>query len=417
MNSLLQQHMTPEEMTMALAGELSPERQEAFERHRSACEGCAAAYEEQIFARQTLAALGKEPAMPERLATKLHAQLTQESQMPPAEEEAASPGLVYFPAQRASDKPTATPTRQARRRFQPPRWVAAHRVASIVLAAFLAIGLMAGSVYAVRTLLDQVINSDPGTKQADLEQQFVPVKQSQTIGGFTVTVEKAYADANRVVIAVTVKKPAGHIYNSAFPDFTLTINQGVKLPQNSGSGYGNRNGDDAYVDSYDGAAITGNPKTLSLHLELNAIYVAQQDGDNSTFRSYTVAGSASFDFSVPFHAGRVASLHQSSTVGGSTLTLERVVVSLSETRVYLQVGMPDQQQSQDGKGSMPLITHLSVGGWDSDHSQGAISEWRTPDGLTEISYGVSLFDQHGPWTLTVQASSDGPSWTFHFIVP
>ncbi len=416
MNYLLQQHMTPEEMALALAGELPPERQEAFERHRSACQDCAAAFAEQVFARQMLASLGREPAMPERLATKLHAQLMQESQTPPAEEEAASPVLVPFPARPAGLSPALANKRQTQRRFQPPRWVAAHRVAVIALAAILAVGLMAGSVYAVTTLLDQVIGYDPGTKQVDLEHQYIEVNQSQTIGGFTVTLEKAYADANRVIIAGTVKKPSGHIYNHAMLlGAALTTDQGVTLKQIGGDGYGNRNGNDAYVSWFDGAAINGAPKTLSLHLTATGLDVTQQDGDDSTVQNYTVPGSVSFDFSVPFHTGRVANLHQSLTVGGTTITLERVVVTLSETRVYLQAGVPDQQQSQDGKGPVPLITHLSVGGWDSDHSQGAISEWETPDGLTEISYSVSLFDQHGPWTLTVQATDD--SWTFHFNVP
>lgn len=420
MNHLLQQHMTLEEMTMALAGELPPERQEAFERHRAACEDCAAAYAEQAFARQTLAALGKEPAMPERLAMQLHEQLTREHQTPPVEEETASPALVHFPARLSNDKP-------ARRRFQPPRWVAAHRVASIALAAFLAVGLMAGSVYAVTSLLDQVIGYDPGAKQVNLDNQFVAVNQSQTIGGFTITLNKAYADANRVIIAGTVKKPSDHTYNNASPIAALTTNQGAPLPGLNGVGYGNRSGGDAFVDSYDGAAITGNPKTLRLHLEISGLDVAQQDGDDSTIQTYTVSGSASFDFSVPFHAGRVANLHQSLTVGGGTVTLERVVVTLSETRVYLLGTPPDPAELKNSIAPAPdLIAHLSVGGWDSDHSDGAIIQWEAPNGLIVFSYQDSLFDQHGTWTLTVQTSGSaqpsetpftGGPWTFHFVVP
>lgn len=410
MTHLLQQHLTPEEITLALAGALPAARQEAFEQHRRECKRCAAACAAQSLARQTLAHLGPEPAMPAPLDSRLQKLLAKETQPHPTSAEATQSVLDHFPTSEAGSKPTLASTRPARR-------VAAHRVVIIALAALLALALMAGSVYSVTSLLNQVIDSDPGTKQVDLEHLYVPVNQSQTIDGFTVKLEKAYADANRVIVAVTFKEPAGHTYNNVFMLGTkMTANQNVTLPMLGGSGSGNRQAANAFVLWFDGAAISGAPKTLSLHLTATGLNVAQQDGDQSTFKDYTISGAISFDFTIPFHAGRVANLHQSLTAGGTTLTLERVVVTLSETRIYLQGSL------------IGFATRLSVGNWNSDTGPvGSVVVWPTADGMTMISYGASLFNQHGSWTLKIWASGatqvksgtpvTGGPWTFHFNVP
>ncbi len=132
-------------------------------------------------------------------------------------------------------------------------------------------------------------------------------------------------------------------------------------------------------------------------------------------RPFQVTGPLVFDFTVTFHPGRIAEPHQSVTVGGQTVTLERVVVTVSETRVYLRGIKPDW-----------VIGTLSVGGWTSDPFRnpqgGPIGAGATPDGLTVISYADALYDKHGEWTLVVsyannsQAPHGGP-WTFHFVVP
>ena len=136
------------------------------------------------------------------------------------------------------------------------------------------------------------------------------------------------------------------------------------------------------------------------------------------------------DFSVPFHPGRVANLHQAVTVNGKTLILERVVVTPSETRAYLR-----------GDGyplALDSIPTLTVGAWSSTQLSSdqrpspAIDVWPTDDqfptnAMVAVNFETSLVNQHGSWTLVVptllnppydeqSAGTAGP-WTFHFVVP
>ncbi len=134
-------------------------------------------------------------------------------------------------------------------------------------------------------------------------------------------------------------------------------------------------------------------------------------------RQFQVSGQLVFDFTVAFHPERIAEPHQSITVGGQTVALERVVVvvTVSETRVYLRGIDPSW-----------VIGTLSVDGWTSDPNRnpqgGQIGSGTAADGTTVISYADALYDKHGEWTLVVsyanngQAPNGGP-WTFHFNMP
>src|SRR5262249_28148023 len=147
-----------------------------------------------------------------------------------------------------------------------------HRLAGIVIALVLALTLVVGSTYAVGTILDQINQFDPGTHQVQLKNLYQPINQSQTIQGFTLTIVEGYADANRVIIASTVQKPAGHTYNHVSPEGgVLTTQDGLVLPAYSGYGFGNRAGDDAYTGFFDAAGVTGNPHALHLHLVVEVL--------------------------------------------------------------------------------------------------------------------------------------------------
>lgn len=313
--------------------------------------------------------------------------------------------------------------RQARKRHLQPlaRWFFAprplpQRLASIAIALLLALLLTVGSTYAVGTILDKVFNLEPGTHQIAVRNLYQPINQSQTIQGFTITVEQGYADSNRVIVAFTVKKPAGHVYNHVSPEgVTLTTQGGLVLPYYYGDGYGNKAGDEGYANFFDASSITGNLQELHLHLVVQVLDIAQQDGDDSTLRTYQISGPVSFDFSLTFHPGRIANPHQTITIGSTPVTLERVVVTLSETRIYLR-GVNDRS----------LVVRLAVDGWDSEHGPvgpiGTISGKDPGSGKNAgssdqaiIFFSVSLYDKHGEWALAV--TSSGGTGTFHFVVP
>lgn len=195
---------------------------------------------------------------------------------------------------------------------------------------------------------------------------------------------------------------------------SLRTSSGTVLPSRGLVGYSVPDATHAEVPSFDAADISGAPSELPLHLDARA-QAGPQAGE--------IWG---LDFTLPFHAGRVAQPNQQLTVNGGTATLKKVVLTPSELRIYLEgVG--------DG-----FIAHLSTGnvfdGWDSEHDAvGPTNTWTTSAGLSAISFPAALYQRHGEWTLQVSlspSSSPAPSfqgtptpvptggpWTFHFVIP
>lgn len=291
----------------------------------------------------------------------------------------------------------------------PPRPV--HRLGRAVAIALVAVLVLSGVAYAGEPLLNRVLRADPGTQQILDSGLFTEVGVSHALGAATVTIERAYADANRVVLGYTLTRAAG-VLRSESPTIQLKLGlrDGTLLPERAAAGYASSLPSDVQVVSYDAAAITGSPSLVPLRLTAQA----------------SEGGTWTFDFSLPFHAGRVAQPHQRVTAGGGTATLERIVLTPSEMRVYLA-----------GVGEY-AITRLSIGGWldgwDSDHgSVGPVTSWTTDDGQTAISFPAALYQRHGEWTLdvsldpnivTARSAHDaspppptGGPWKFQFVVP
>jgi hypothetical protein len=297
--------------------------------------------------------------------------------------------------------------------FRPVFWLP-RRASAVVLALALSIVLMAGSVYAFTTFISPRLGpppNDPGVNAVFKQHLLEDVQAApQTIDGFKMNVQAAYADANRVIVGYTMTRPSGHHYDDPLPsDALLTTPQGDQLHWESDAILA----DSAYTMTF--TALTGISSTarhITFHLSIHQLDVNEQEGADS--RHLTLQGSMSFTFTVPFHAGRIATPRQSVTANGVTLTLERVVVSLSETRLYVQ-----------GAGvTTVLYPTLTVSDW---HGQAMVIEIGSVNAHEIfISYWASLLDKHGEWTLKLQLASlqappapqgTGAPWTFHFVVP
>lgn len=295
---------------------------------------------------------------------------------------------------------------------RPVHWLP-RRVSTVVVAIVLAVALM-GSALAY-PLIKQLIDPDPGLHQVvNNPLLYQDVNASQAAGGFTLTVQKAYADANRVILGYTVTKESNPQAKVSYQT-TLTTQEGVSL---RARGWWETNRGEPILTWFDAASITGNPEQLHLHLKVDGL-IYQTSSPPPNWQD-VVTQPLAVDFSVPFHPGRMANLHQAVTVHGKTLILERVVVTPSGTRLYLR-----------GEG-YPLALYglpsLGVGKWTSDQLTGAVIEvWPTDDqvptnAMVAVNFDTSLVDQHGEWTLTIpQLGNPGPStkgpWVFHFTVP
>lgn len=324
------------------------------------------------------------------------------------------------------------PQRRWLRRFQPAQRFPRRRIGTVAVALALTIVVLTGSVFAY-PLLKQVFDPDPGLHQVvNNPLLYQDVNVSQSAGGFTLTVQKAYADANRVILSYTVTKEGD---TQVWEPYTATLStqEGETL---RGRGY--------FIDTstgaakfawFDAGAITRSPQQLQLHLEVDQVYASMveatpTDGQAAPPAPVHLQQPLVVNFSVPFHPGRIANLHQAVTVNGKTLILERVVVTPSETRAYLR-----------GDGyplALDSIPMLSVGNWNSSQlSSGsdpgpAAAVWPTDDqwptsAMLAVDFETSLMDKHGTWTLIVpsllnpshdehSAEIPGP-WTFHFVVP
>lgn len=293
-----------------------------------------------------------------------------------------------------------------------------------VAAPLLALVLAASVAYAAVTLLDRVFGDDRGTQQVILEDLGTELNRSRTVDGFTVTLGRVYADANRVLVGYTVEPPAGRgIAEADIFAPRLTDGRGGDLQEHGGRA---RYGEDAtgVVRSYSTGEIGGRPRELELMLTADSIsYFDEPGGAKRTVRAMRqvrLDEPLRFAFTVPMHPGRVAELHQTVETGGTKATLERAVVTPTETRVYVRgAGLLDASR----------VT-LSVDGWSSTEAPGwnGVS-WYTSDGVSYLGYSVPLYDKRGEWTLTIRAAPpaysqgtgiapvEGGPWTFRFVVP
>jgi hypothetical protein len=237
--------------------------------------------------------------------------------------------------------------------------------------------------------------------------QYSDFHQSKSIDGYTLSLDKVYADANLVIVGYTATAPTGQNPMLEFDmgNAKLSTEQGLNLPNAGGVETGPIAGINGNVFVFDASPIHGTPTSLNLQL---AIHYGTK-----------VQGSLTFDFSVPFHPGRIVNVNQSVTANGKTITLERIVISPSETRLYIQ-----------GLYYSPLtafITELSV----ENHVFEPNGGYDGP-GTWKIDFNNPLFEDQGVWTVTIRESvyvkSSQPNvyhrvavkradWVFHVTVP
>lgn len=329
-----------------------------------------------------------------------------------------------------------------------PRYLfAQHRSLALIAVAVVTLGALVGGAYATVTTLSRVF--DMGAANNVITQNLgTRVNQSQTVAGYTMTVERAYADSNRVILAYTIRPPAtGKRQWNLTPDNLKVVTaSGVELPDRGHVVASDTGQPDATLQMFDAEGITDTPKEV--HLRLTVPWIDGMEkldplpGENSqelpttgsygsiaTNRSaslqiaasdpyvhdFRVFGPLTFDITVPFDRGREVSPHQQINAGGVTLTLERIMVSPTETRVYVRGLDPNQSHYVQGI--------LSGDAWtDEDVDGGSRSVWYS-NGMTVFSYLGSFTDKHGAWSLTLKplpgAAGSAPAgpWSFHFTAP
>lgn len=334
---------------------------------------------------------------------------------------------------------------------------------SLAALALVAVLLFSGFAFAfsggdINALLQKVLLAGNGGQQVFQKQQFAHIGKAKTIEGFTLTVEDAYADANEIIVSYSIKSSSASTLGKgghwSFGDVLLATKDGANIPELLSRG---TEPDWAYTKNnqnkiatglnvvyFDGSTIQGNPKNINLHTTVTYSCGSEGGGPSSetingttTVLTPTPGSDCSpkavevskklnwaFDFSLPFHAGRVINVHQSVTSGGRTVTLERVVITQSETRLYINgfaySNNLDELHSLQYNLSLSNKKYYQVqmGGQDTGHPFLTLEE--------------SLTNQHGNATFTIQPYPipadrtptpydppriKGGPWVFHFLIP
>ena len=294
--------------------------------------------------------------------------------------------------------------------------------AFMALVLCLAFGAVA---YAVVPVVSRLFQQEAGLRHVEQANLVQELNLSQTVDGVTVTLERAYADANRIVVGFTIKDPNGQRYDASH--LTLTDAAGAVFSGMVGYGVTGQSdilqvslppGEGAYVLAFDAAPVEGAPAELDLQLvmevrgfvlPLNAPEPpptpisppgeppASMAVEAQPVPEGAIVGIFTFDFSVPFIPGRVAEVNQTVEAAGVAVRLKRLVVTPSETRAIVCFEPPDGGQWE----WTPILT-LEAG--NEQHGAATVSKpfyEGGQEGCYRSSFLASLHDQGGAWTLTV----------------
>jgi hypothetical protein len=177
--------------------------------------------------------------------------------------------------------------------------------------------------------------------------QFTTLQQSQTVDGHKVTIDKGYADANRIILGVLVTDPHGTKSPTGESAF-LSNEDAIMLKTQQGQVL-SLLGTESAVDTsnsqaakeglalaFNGADIQGNPERILLNLTIGV-------DCNSSSAQPVCKHTLIYRFALPFHAGRLIHLHQTVIANGHALTLEQVVITPSEIRLFIHWQKSDLQ--------------------------------------------------------------------------
>lgn len=243
---------------------------------------------------------------------------------------------------------------------------------------------------ALSPLLRETLGFTPTSNQLVQNEQFTLLQQSTTVNGKRITLNAAYADANQVILGMTIDQSL-----TVLP--TLKTKQGKELPvlviNSSGSQFGNAQIGEASV--FDASGLPFSATKLDLILEL---------GISNTQTVVT------FNFSVPSHGGRVLTPNAKATTDGITVTVTKVVIAPSSTVVSVQ-GLPGNTGS--------FLTGSLTG---PDGSQFSSSLSPSP---SNFLFYHSLVNKKGIWTFEINQRPNGlgtpvlggakaRNWIFHF---
>jgi hypothetical protein len=254
-------------------------------------------------------------------------------------------------------------------------------------------------------------SSLPWSWQVDLctHHQFKDLLQWRKMGEYVLVLERAYVDLNQLVMTYRVfSQSTGRQMFAELDDTVITTPQGQSFTPSAGSSVP----DGPAVAQFNTPPVPKQTQTLQLHVQVNRLRIMGSQltvaGTPPVPQFTAVPGPVTFDFALEYHGGLVVTPHQTVTVKGLSVTLERVKISASETIIEGTTkgtfsGFPDRiyNFSLDAAGRSPGNLTPVFGGESNPFSAVAYDE---------------LLGQHGTWTFEISETRSKQAWVFHFRV-
>ncbi|MEO8609830.1 MAG: sigma factor [Chloroflexota bacterium] len=225
----------------------------------------------------------------------------------------------------------------------------------------------------------------------------------------TVTLDYAYADANRITVSFTARgKASASNAVLVFSNPTLTDANGQELYRlpllSSGGGGGGSSDSDPIAEfsnslttNFDASSITDAPANINVRLSVEVAYT-----DAHTQGGMLSAGTATFDFSLPFNPGRSANVVQAVNAGGLDMTLRKVTVSPSLTRLDMCYTDPaDDNNRAVPYGQVEVNGKIVVPEMELTLSGLAGQSIDADDNCRAIDIPAALQNEGGAWTITI----------------
>lgn len=311
-----------------------------------------------------------------------------------------------------------------------PRRLVRSRI-GIAIALVVGVAFASGTAYAGLTLLQAVTQTDPGAAAVYRQNLGEALSLAQTRDGVTVTLERAYADVNRVMITYGVHTSRGAAWT--FNGFAMATGQPTVTDSRGHvlRGYDASFETDPLTNetvgmlAYDAELATQNVRDLALNVTVSGINMRSGNGAS------TVVGPYAFDLRVAMTPGETIQVNRMVIAHDIGVSLDRVVASPSETRIYLRSSVPSAPTD------VYLAARIIGNGYDTRAavftSAGQLltlgAGFEAPGGEQVVTFTNTLFGKRGSFTLTVESigvmrTGDGSfgervagPWVIHFRVP
>lgn len=282
-----------------------------------------------------------------------------------------------------------------------------------------AIALLVVTTAAAYAVYQELVPGDPGL--SEMNDEITQFDQTQPIDteigrnlNLQVTLQYAYADANRITIAysATGEARAGDAVQ-IFVNPTLTDSENRQytwLPVGGGGGGGGGGSDpDELVSfgtnglaNFDASILEQVPETLDLNLKIEVAYTnAELRQENPSGMLF--AGETVFSFTLPLARGRIMDTPLTVSAGGIEMTLQKVVVAPSMTRIEMCYPPLDDEHLWTPYGTLEIGSEV-VFGREGFNMAGLGEYLLSPDDeCRALIIPQALQELEGEWRLTIDS--------------